>query len=443
MDEQAEVLELEQHVEYVTRVAAIDIAKASGMVCTRLPAGTNPARRAQRTWAVPATTGDIIALGDHLACQSVELVVMEATGDYWRPFFYLLEDRGLTVWLVNPRDVKNVPGRAKTDKLDAVWLAKLAERGMLRASFVPPAPVRELRDLTRLRRTLTQDRTRQRQRVGDVLQDACLKIADRDEGITDLFGISGRAILDALINGERNPNTLSALARGTLKNKTAYLRKALTGRFTEHHARMIGKLLAIHDYLDAQIATLTAEIETAIAALDPTEPADPDHPDRKPLLDRLDEIPGVSRDIAADILGEIGFDMTIFPTSGHLASWAKLTPRTIQSGAKNTHGPTGKGNPWIKGPLGQAATAAGRTKTFLGARYRRIIKHAPKKKAVVAVARSILETIWTLTSDPDTRYTDLGPDWHTRHLDTARKTRQHIRELEHLGYTVTLTTHTP
>ena len=435
----AEIVELEQQDEYVVRVAAIDIAKASAMVCTRLPAGSDPARRAQRTWAVGATTEDVIALGDHLVCQSVELVVMEATGNYWRPFFYLLEDRGLRVWLVNPRDVKNVPGRPKTDKLDAIWLAKLAERGMLRPSFVPPAAVRQLRDLTRMRRTLTEDRTAYRQRVADILQDACLKIADKDEGITDLFGVTGRAILDALIAGERHPATLAALARGRLKNKTAYLRKALTGRFTDHHARLITAYLALHDHLDEQITALNTDIEAAITALDPTPPPDGDHPHRTPLLDRLDEIPGVSREIAADILGETGFDMTVFPTPGHLASWAKTTPRTIQSGARNTTAGTGKGNRWIKGPLGQAATAAGRTQTFLGARYKRIIKHAPKKKAVVAISRNILEICWHLIADPDARFTDLGPNWHDRNINTARKTRQHIRELEHLGYTVTLT----
>jgi transposase len=424
--------------EQVARVAGIDIAKASGMVCLRVPDEDRLGRRIQQIQSVPATTGGIIALADHLVCQSIELVVMEATGVYWKPFFYLLEDRGLTVWLVNPRDVKNVPSRPKTDKLDAIWLAKLAERGMLRASFVPTEPERRLRDLTRLRRTLVQDRTKHRQRVADVLQDACLKIADRDEGITDLFGVTGRAMLEALDSGERDPKALAGLAKGLLKKKTAYLTGALTGRFTDHHARQIRTLLALHDHLDAEINQLTDDIEVLIAELDPTGPPDPDHPDRRPLLDRLDEIPGVSREIAADILGETGFDMTRFPTGGHLASWAKLTPRTIQSGAKNSHGGTGKGNPWIKGPLGQAAVATGRTKTFLGARYRRIIKHAPKKKAVTAVARNILEIVWALAGDPDARFTDLGTDWHTRHIDEARKTRQHVRELEHLGYTVTL-----
>ncbi|MEY9864612.1 transposase [Catenulispora sp. GAS73] len=439
MDQRAEVVELETAVEQVARVAAIDVAKASGMVCTRLPGESNAGRRVQRTWAVAATTNDIIALGDHLVCQGIELVVMEATGVFWKPWFFLLEDRGLRVWLVNARDVKNVPGRPKTDKLDAIWLAKLAERGMLRPSFVPPAPVRVLRDLTRLRRTLTEDRTRYRQRIADVLQDACLKLADPKQGLTDLFGVSGRAILAALVAGERDTKTLLTLAHHRLKGKSPYLEQALTGRFTGHHGYQVGMLLELHDRLDADIAELTVRIEAAIAGIDPTRPPGDDHPGRPGLLDRLDEIPGISREIAADIIGEIGVDMSVFPTGGHLVSWAKLTPRTIQSGARSGHGPTGKGNRWIKGPLGQAAVAASRTKTFLGARFRRIVKHAPYKKAQVAVARNILEIVWVLIDNPDARFTDLGPDWHTRHLDTARRTRQHVRELEHLGYTVSLT----
>jgi transposase len=439
MDEYAEVVELEQSVEQVARVAAIDIAKASAMVCTRLPGEKNPDRRVQKTFAVKATTNAIIELGDHLVCQGVELVVMEATGVFYKPFYFLLEARGLRVQLVNARDVKNVPGRPKTDKLDAIWLAKLAERGMLRASFVPPKPIRQLRDFTRLRRTLIEERSRYRQRIADVLEDACIKLADKDEGATDLFGVSGRLMLGALVAGERNPRALAELARGRMRPKIPALVQALTGKFEQHHADMIGMLLELHDHLDDRIAELTARIEAAITAIDPTPPPDGDHPDRIPLLDRLDEIPGVGRDTAATIIAEIGVDMSVFPTPGHLASWAKLVPRTIQSGAKNTHGGTGKGNRWLKGALAQAAVTAGGTKTFLGARYRRIIKRAPKKKAQVAVARSILEICWYLIDNPDARFHDLGPDWHDLHVDKQRKARRHIRELEHLGYAVSLT----
>jgi transposase len=436
VDEYAEVVELEQAVEQVSRVAAIDIAKASAMVCTWLPGEKNPQRRMQRTFPVRSTTDAIAELADHLVCQGVELVVMEATSDYWRPFFYLLEDRGLRCRLVNAREVKNVPGRPKTDKLDAIWLAKLAERGMLHPSFVPPAPVRQLRDLTRLRRTLIEERARYRNRIEKVLEDTCIKLSDKHDGLSDLFGISGRAILAALVAGQRDPAVLAELARGQLRKKIPFLRKALAGRFTDHHGYQVGMLLDLHDGLTARIEELTARIETAI---DPTPPPDPNHPHRLPLLHRLDEIPGVGRESAAEIIAETGVDMSIFPTPGHLASWTKVVPRTVQSGAKNGHGGTGKGNRWLKATLAQAALNAGRTKTFLGARYRRIIKHAPKKKAQVAVARNIIEIVWVLIDNPDARFTDLGPDWHTRHVDRARKTRQAIRDLQHLGYTVTLT----
>lgn len=258
------------------------------------------------------------------------------------------------------------------------------------------------------------------------------------EGVSNLFGVSGRVMLAAPVAGERNPRTLAELARGRMRAKIPNLVEALSGRFEEHHGYQISILLDLHDRLAEQIAELTTRIERMIAAIDPTPAPDPGHPDRMPLLDRLSEIPGVGPEAAQAILAEIGVDMTRFPTAGHLASWAKLTPRTIQSGAKNSHGPSGKGNGWLKGPLGNPAAGAGRTQTFLGARYRRIAKHGAKKTAVVAVARNILEIAWTLISDPEARYHDLGPDWHDRHINHARKTRQHVRQLEDLGYTVTL-----
>jgi len=422
--------------EPVARVAAIDIAKASAMVCTRVPSDKHPGRKMQNTFPVAATTGAILELGDHLACQGIELVVMEATGVYWKPFFYLLEDRGLTCWLVNPRDVKNVPGRPKTDKLDAIWLAKLAERGMLRASFVPPKPIRELRDLTRLREVLTADRTKYRQRVGKVLEDACIKV---DDVVSDLFGVSGRDMLDALTNGQRNPTTLAELARGVMKRKKPALIQALTGRFTDHHAGQLQMLLLLHDTLTAQIDQLTCDIQALLDAIDPPPPTTGTG---MTIRERLDEIPGVGPATAAVIIAEIGTDMTCFPTEDHLACWARLTPRTIQSGTREKHTKPGKGNRWLKGPLAEAATAAAPTKTFLGARWRRIAAHAPKKKATTAVARTILTYAWHIIADPNARYIELGPDWHTRHIDPARKLRQHRRELERLGYTVTLTTTT-
>ena len=246
-------------------------------------------------------------------------------------------------------------------------------------------------------------------------------------------------MLDALVAGERDPRVLADLARGRMRAKIPKLVQALTGQFEDHHAYLIGTMLALHDQLDTTIAELDAKIAAAIAAIDPTPPPDPDHPDRLPLMERLMEIPGVGPACAQAIIAEVGVDPAVFPDGKHLASWAKLTPRTIQSGNKNTHGPSGKGNGWLKGPLGQAANNTSGTKTFLGARFRRIVKHAPAKKAIVAVASNILQIAWILICDPDARYTDLGPDWHDRHVNRTRKTRQAIRELEHLGYTVTLT----
>ncbi|MGW2940185.1 IS110 family transposase, partial [Streptomyces sp. NPDC001156] len=335
-------------------------------------------------------------------------------------------------------DVKNVPGRPKTDKLDAVWLAKLAERGMLRRSFVPPAPVRRLRDLTRARAVLTADRTAYKERVEKVLEDAQIKLSTV---ASDIFGVSGRSMLNALINGERSPNALAALARGRLTAKHNDLVEALRGRFDEHHGYLIRLYLEDIDRLDAQIADLGMRIETAVRELDPTAGSGPgpDGTPRMPLLERVAEIPGIGPVTAQNILAETGFDISLFPTPGHLASWAKLTPRTLQSGAKNTSAGTGHGNPWLRRALGQAAVTAGKSRTFLGSRYRRLVKRKPKKKAQTALARNIIEIVWQLIADPDARYRDLGTDWYERRNDPDRRTRELVRQLERLGNTVTLT----
>jgi transposase len=438
--------EIEQATEMVERVAAIDIAKASGMVCVRLPHEDKPGKRVQRVFNTLATSGAILDLGDHLICQGVTRVVMEATSTYWKPFFFLLEARGLECWLVNARDVKNVPGRPKTDKLDAVWLAKLAERGMLRPSFVPPKPVRELRDLTRSRAVLTHERTRHKQRGEKLLEDAQIKLSTV---ISDIYGVSGRAMLEALIAGERSPRALAELAHGTIKASPSTLAEALSGQFEEHHGFMFRIVLDTIDYLSVQIDKLTARITNKFAELsDLMADTEDHHGDDEPgqgLLmplsdtERLDEIPGVGPATAQVILAEIGLDMSVFPTAGHLVSWAKLSPRTIQSGGKNTSGPTGKGNPWLRGALGEAAISAARTDTFLGARYRRIVKRRGHLKALVAVARSILVSVWHLLSNSHTRYRELGADFHTRNLDPQRKTRDLVRQLKALGHDVALT----
>src|SRR5215831_9104557 len=399
-------IEDEGHERILERVAAIDVAKASGMVCVRVTHESRPGRRVSRVWEVAATTGAVTGLGDHLVCQGIEKVTVESTSDYWRIWFYLLEAAGLDVQLVNAREARNMPGRPKTDKLDSVWLAKCTERGVLRPSFVPPAEIRVLRDYTRLRTDLTRERTRHYARLEKLLEDALIKVSAVASTMTTK---SVRDMIEALIAGERSPRALADLARGRMRAKRAALIEALTGRFDDHHAELAQMLLDQIDALSAQIGTLTGRIEELIAAMPAargvnadgtTGPAAGTGPGAAvlPALARLDQIPGISLAGAQGIVAEIGLDMTRFLTAGHLASWARLSPRTIQSGPKNRSGKTGKGNPYLKG--------------FLGERYRRLVKRIGKLKALVAVARSILVIIWHLLSDPAARFCELGSAYH-------------------------------
>lgn len=421
------------------RVCAIDVAKAAGKVCLRVPAASGSGRRVSRVWDVPAMTRAVAELAATLVEQRVQRVTVESTSDYWRIWFYVLEAAGLEVQLVNARDVRHVPGRAKTDKLDAVWLAKLTERGMLRASFVPPAPVRALRDYTRMRVDLTQERTRHWQRLEKLLEDSLIKVSSVASKLTT---VSVRDMLEALIRGERDPQALAKLARGTMRLKHAALVEALTGQFDDHHGELARILLDQIDGLTAQIDTLTARIDHLVHELPsegPTETsAGPSDGPGMTSVDRLAEVPGLSRDTAPTLIAEIGLDMTRFATAGHLASWTRLTPRTIQSGARQRRGKTGQGNRYLKGLLGQAAATAAKTDTFLGERYRRLVKRRGKGKALVAVARSILVIVWHLLNDPNLRYHDLGPDYHTTRVNTTRKIRNLVHQLEALGLTVTV-----
>jgi transposase len=446
MMSQPQEIEDEEHEQVIERVAAIDVAKASGMVCVRVPHESKPGRRVSRVWEVPATTRAVTELADHLVCQGIEKVTVESTSDYWRIWFYLLEAAGLDIQLVNARQARNLPGRPKTDKLDTVWQAKCTERGMLRPSFVPPAEIRELRDYTRLRSDLTQERTRHWSRLEKLLEDALIKVTAVASTIDTL---SVRAMIEALIAGERSPAVLADLAIGKMKAKRAALTEALTGRFDQHHAELARMLLDQIDALTAHIDALDGRIEELIAAMPAARGVDADGTTGPgpglgpgaavlPAVDRLDEIPGIARHTAQVVLAEAGLDMTRFPTAGHLVSWAKLSPRTIQSGARSSSGKTGKGNPYLKGVLGQAAAAAAKTDTFLGERYRRLARRIGKLKALVAVARSILVIIWHLLSDPAARFTDLGSGYHASRIDTGRKARSHIRQLEALGFTVTI-----
>jgi transposase len=304
-----------------------------------------------------------------------------------------------------------------------VWLAKVAERQMLRPSFVPPPPIRRLRDLTRYRADLVAVRTAEKNRVEKLLEDAQIKLS---VVASDIFGVSGRAMLAALIAGERDPKVLAQLARRRLRAKLSLLEEAFHGRFSDHHAFLLQTMLGRIDQASADIAELDGKIEETVAPFAQT-------------VERLDEICGVGRAAAQVIIAEIGVDMSRFPTPGHLVSWARFAPGVKESaGKKKGKGTTGHGNPYLARVLGEAAAAAGKTNTFLGERYRRIARRRGTKKALVAVGRSILIIVWHLLADPSARFHDLGPDFYGTRIDTERRKRNHVRQLEALGYTVTL-----
>jgi transposase len=311
--------------ELIQRVAALDIGKAQLVCCLRVPSPDRPGKRLQEVRTYPTMTRSLLAMADRLGALGVTRVVMEATSDYWRSPFYLLEAHGFEVWLVNARDVKHLPGRPKTDRLDAVWLAKVAERQMLRPSFVPPLAIRRLRDLTRYRADLISVRTAEKQRVEKLLEDAQIKLS---VVASDIFGASGRAMLAALIAGERDPKVLAELARTRLRAKRGLLEEAFVGRFSDHHAFPLQTMLARVDQASADIAALEVHIEAEIAPF-------------AAAADRLDEITGVGRTAAQVIIAEIGIDMGRFPTPGHLASWAKFAPgvRSRPADAKATPPP--------------------------------------------------------------------------------------------------------
>ena len=416
--------DVEDEPLFAERVAGIDIGKKQIMVTVRVPSDTRSGRRQQETREFRALRKDLLALADWLRSWGVTKIGMEATGHYWKPVFFLLEREGFDCVLYHASQVKALPGRPKTDKLDSVWLAKITERGSLAGSFVPPEEIRRLRTHTRYRRHLTQARTAEKARCEKLLEDAHLKLSSV---ITDIHGVSGRDMLNAIIAGERSPRVLAQMARTRMRGKIAQLEEALDcSFFTSQHAFILQMMLANIDHLSAQIDELSANINVLC------------EPYQRQIA-QLDGIPGYGVITAQDIIGEIGVDMTVFPTAGHLCSWARQAPRVSESaGKRKGKNATGRGNPYIGGSLGEAAATAGRTQTFLGAKYRRLCKQMPKKKAQGAISRTQLAITHALLSDPDATYQDLGTDYYQRRADTRRPARNHIRGLERLGYHVTI-----
>lgn len=407
----------------IARVAGLDIGKAELVCCVRVPDEDRPGRRLQEVMTYSTMTRSLLEMSDRLRCLGMRRVVMEATSDYWKPVFYVLESQGLDPWLVNAGDVKHLPGRPETDRLDAVWLCKVAERQMLRPSLVPPPPIRQLRDVTRYRADLVRVRTAEKQRVEKLLEDAQIKVSSV---VSDVFGVSGRDMLAALVAGERSPKVLAEMARGTMRSKRPLLEEAFTAQFTDHHAFLLSTMLSHVDQMSADIAELDGRIEQMIAPF-------------ARAVASLDDIPGVGRTAACVIIAEIGLDMSRFPTAAHLASWARFAPGVSESaGKKKGKNSTGHGDPYLAAVLGEAAISASRTSTFLGQRYRRIARRRGRQKAIVAVGRSILVIVWHLLADPQANYTDLGPGFYESRINANRSKANHIRQLEALGYTVAL-----
>jgi transposase len=401
----------------IERCCGLDVHKKTVAACVRVP-GANGAR-VQHVRTFGTTAGELLALRDWLEAHGVTHVAMESTGVYWRPVFYVLEE-AFTCLLANAAHIARVPGR-KTDVQDCQWIAQLLEHGLIRGSFVPPAPIRELRDLTRYRKALIQDRTREANRLHKVLQDAGIKLASV---ATDVLGVSGRAMLEALIGGTTDPDVLAELARGRLRAKLPALRQALAGRFRPHHAFLVTQLLAHLDHLDELIATISGQVDEVIAPF-------------AAELARLDAVPGVNKRTAEVILAEIGGDMRVFPSAGHLASWAGLCPGNNESAGKHRSGKARKGNRWLRSALTEAALASTHAShTAFAARYRRVMRHRGHKKAVIAVAHAILVTAYHLLAR-QTSYRDLGPDYYDRrHVERVRN--RAIHTLERQGYRVTL-----
>jgi transposase len=403
------------------RCAGLDIGKKLIVAAIRVP-GEGRTKRRQEVRSFGTFARDIEELAHWLESESVTEVAMEATGVYWKPIWHVLEDRRLELLLVNPTHVKKVPGR-KTDVKDAEWIAQLLECGLLRGSFVPSETIRDLRDLTRYEKRLIQDRARESLRVQKVLEDAGVKLSSV---ASDVLGVSGRAMLEALIAGERDAEVLAEMARRRMRSKIPELRQALAAsRFRVHHGVMLRAHLDHIDHLDAAIAALEARVDELMAPF-------------AEARERLMTIPGVGKRAAEVIIAEIGVDMTRFPTAAHLASWAGMCPGNNESAGKHLSGRTRKGDPWLSGLVTECGWAARRTKdTYLAAQFWQIARRRGQEKAAVAVGHTILVIAWHILSEGVT-YQELGGDWFDRRRDPQAQQRRLVRQLEAMGLRVTI-----
>jgi transposase len=400
------------------RCAGIDISKKDAKVCVRIQ-GRGPTRTAATVTTWGAMSSQILALREHLLAEQVSCVVLEATSDYWKPFYYLLED-GLDVMLVNARAVKNMPGR-KSDVSDAAWLADLGAHGLVRASLVPPPPIRQLRDLTRARTVITRERSREAQRLEKLLEDAGIKLTSVVSNIT---GVSSRAMLQALIDGEQDPAVIAELVHWRMRPKIPALVEALTGRFGDHHRFMTRLFLDRIDAHNADIVLLDARIE---AAMEPFRGA------RELLM----SIPGISRIVAEVFIAETGADMSVFPTPQHLASWCGVCPGSNESAGKVKSTSTRPGDRYLKGALGIAALSiVKRKQTYFWAKYRRITVRRGPMRALVSVEHAMVIAAWHMLTNGEF-YREPGLDYYTRRVPAKTKARA-VRQLESLGYKVTL-----
>jgi transposase len=401
-----------------SRCAGLDVHQATVVATARVPADRGGRQVVTQTFGT--MTADLLTLRDWLQALGVTHVALESTGVYWKPVYYVLED-AFSLLLINMQELKHVPGR-KTDVQDSEWLAQLLECGLLKASFVPPPEIRDLRDLTRYRGQQARDRTQEVNRLCKVLEDAGVKLTSV---VSDVMGASGRAMLTALVNGTTDAAVLADLAQGKLRKKLPELRRALEGRFRLHHAFLIEQIFAKIDFLDETMQRLTVELDRRLGRFEP-------------MLAALDTIPGVDRRTATIIIAETGGDMSRFPSAAHLCSWAAMCPGQNESAGKRRSGKTRKGNRYLRAALIQGALAATRKKSSaLQVRYHRVKRHRGHKKAVVAVGHQMLEIAYYIMRD-GVSYHELGADYFDRR-HTERAARRHVRQLEDLGFQVTIT----